>query len=76
MAAVIETRLQQAQAERMAPIDLVSMLVSDEIGRRAGRDNQSSRPQLSWSRKRDARCVKIVAVASKTNDQCRNQLSS
>jgi DNA replication protein DnaC len=37
MAAVIETRLQQAQAERMAPIDLISMLVSDEISRRAGR---------------------------------------
>jgi DNA replication protein DnaC len=37
MAAVIETRLQQAQAERMAPIDLISLLVSDEIGRRAGR---------------------------------------
>src|ERR1022692_1901001 len=37
MATVIETRLQQAQAERMAPIDLISMLVSDEISRRAGR---------------------------------------
>ena len=37
MAAVIETRLQQAQTERMAPIDLISMLVSDELGRRAGR---------------------------------------
>jgi len=37
MAAVIETRLQQSQAERMAPIDLVSMLVSDEISRRPGR---------------------------------------
>ena len=37
MAAVMETRLQQAQAERMAPIDLISMLVSDEISRRAGR---------------------------------------
>lgn len=37
MAAVIETRLQQAQTERMAPIDLMSMLVSDELSRRAGR---------------------------------------
>jgi DNA replication protein DnaC len=37
MAAVIETRIQQAQTERMAPIDLISLLVSDELGRRAGR---------------------------------------
>jgi DNA replication protein DnaC len=37
MAAVIETRLQQAQTERMAPIDLISMLVSDELARRSGR---------------------------------------
>jgi DNA replication protein DnaC len=35
--AAIETRLQQAQAERMAPIDLITLLVSDEISRRAGR---------------------------------------
>lgn len=37
MAAVIETRIQQAQTERMAPIDLISMLVSDELTRRSGR---------------------------------------
>ena len=30
MAAVLETRLRQAQAEAMAPIDLISCLVSDE----------------------------------------------
>jgi len=29
MAAVLETRLRQAQAEPMAPIDLISCLVSD-----------------------------------------------
>ena len=29
MAAVLETRLLQAQAETMAPIDLISCLVSD-----------------------------------------------
>jgi len=29
-AAVLETRLRQAQAEPMAPIDLISCLVSDE----------------------------------------------
>lgn len=37
MAAMLETRLQQAQAERMAPIDLISTLVQDELTRRADR---------------------------------------
>ncbi len=37
MAAVLETRLQQAQAEPMAPIDLLATLVSDEITRRSDR---------------------------------------
>jgi DNA replication protein DnaC len=37
MAAVLETRLHQAQAEPMAPIDLISILVSDELTRRGDR---------------------------------------
>jgi DNA replication protein DnaC len=37
MADVLETRLRQAQAEHMAPIDLVSALVSDELLRREDR---------------------------------------
>jgi len=37
IAAVIETRLHQAQAEPMAPIDLISCLVSDELTRRTDR---------------------------------------
>lgn len=37
MAAVLETRLHQAQAEPMAPIDLLATLVSDELTRRADR---------------------------------------
>jgi DNA replication protein DnaC len=37
MAAVLETRLHQAQTERMAPIDLISCLVSDELNRRGDR---------------------------------------
>src|SRR5437773_4198394 len=37
MAAVLETRLHQAQTERMAPIDLISCLVSDELNRRSDR---------------------------------------
>ncbi len=37
MAAVLETRLHQAQAEPMAPIDLLATLVSDELARRSDR---------------------------------------
>ena len=37
IAAVLETRLQQAQAEPMAPIDLISCLVSDELTQRSDR---------------------------------------
>ena len=37
MAAVLETRLHQAQAEPMPPIDFLSCLVSDELTRRSER---------------------------------------
>jgi DNA replication protein DnaC len=37
MADVLESRLLQAQTERMAPIDLMSVLVGDELQRRADR---------------------------------------
>lgn len=37
IAAVLETRLHQAQAEPMAPVDFLACLVSDELTRRADR---------------------------------------
>jgi DNA replication protein DnaC len=37
MAAVLETRLHQAQTEAMAPIDLLACLISDELTRRSDR---------------------------------------
>src|ERR1700759_5203060 len=37
IAAGLETRLRQAQAESMAPIDLISCLVADELTRRSDR---------------------------------------
>jgi DNA replication protein DnaC len=37
MAAVLDTRLRQAQTEKLAPIDLVSTLVADELRRRQDR---------------------------------------
>ncbi len=37
MAAVVETRILQAQSEKMAPIDFIGALVSDELARRSTR---------------------------------------
>jgi DNA replication protein DnaC len=49
MAAVLETRLRQAQAETMAPIDLMSCLVSDELTRRSQRLLDRRRQQAEFS---------------------------
>ena len=48
MASVLETRLHQAQAEAMAPIDLISCLVSDELGRRSDRLLERRRKQAGF----------------------------
>ena len=48
MAAVLETRLHQAQAEAMAPIDLISILVSDELTRRGDRLLERRRKQADF----------------------------
>lgn len=48
MAAVLETRLRQAQAEPMTPIDLISCLVSDELTRRADRLLERRRKQAEF----------------------------
>ena len=48
IAAVLETRLQQAQAEPMAPIDLISCLVSDELTRRSERLLERRRKQAQF----------------------------
>src|SRR5512143_1896945 len=48
MAGVLETRLRQAQAEPMAPIDLISCLVSDELTRRADRLLERRRKQAGF----------------------------
>jgi DNA replication protein DnaC len=48
MAAVLETRLHQAQAEPMAPIDLLSCLISDELARRADRLLERRRKQAGF----------------------------
>lgn len=48
MAGVLETRLQQAQAETMAPIDLISVLVADELTRRSDRLLERRRKQAAF----------------------------
>jgi DNA replication protein DnaC len=48
MAAVLETRLRQAQTEPMAPLDLISCLVSDELTRRADRPLERRRKQAQF----------------------------
>jgi DNA replication protein DnaC len=46
--AVLETRLQQAQTEPMAPIDFLSCLVSDELARRSERLLERRRKQAQF----------------------------
>jgi DNA replication protein DnaC len=48
MAAVLETRLRQAQAEAMTPIDLIACLVSDELTLRTDRLLQRRRKQAAF----------------------------
>src|ERR1700704_339215 len=48
MATVLETRLRQAQAEAMAPIDVISCLVGDELSRRSDRLLERRRKQAAF----------------------------
>src|SRR5437879_2601484 len=48
IATVLETRLRQAQAEAMAPIDLISCLVTDELTRRGDRLLERRRKQAAF----------------------------
>ena len=48
IAAVLETRLRQAQTESMAPIDLISCLISDELNRRGDRLLERRRKQAGF----------------------------
>jgi len=48
IAAVLETRLRQAQTEPMAPIDLIACLVSDELTRRSERLLDRRRKQAQF----------------------------
>jgi DNA replication protein DnaC len=71
MAAVLETRLHQAQAEPMAPIDLLSCLVSDELTRRSDRLLERRRKQAGF---RDAnKTLDTFDFSFNPNSPCLNQ---
>ena len=54
-AAVLETRLRQAQAEAMAPIDLISCLVSDAYRYATGRAVETGEADyMAWLKSRFA----------------------
>jgi len=58
IATVLETRLHQAQAEAMAPIDLISCLVADELTRRGDRLLERRRKQAAFrDPQKDARSL-------------------
>jgi hypothetical protein len=48
MARTLETRLRQAQAEPMAPIDLLLCLISDELEKRSHRLLERRRKQAAF----------------------------
>jgi DNA replication protein DnaC len=48
IAAVLETRLHQAQAEAIAPIDLIACLITDELTRRSERLLERRRKQAAF----------------------------
>jgi DNA replication protein DnaC len=48
IATLLETRLRQAQTEAMAPIDLISCLVADELSRRGDRLLERRRKQAAF----------------------------
>ena len=60
MAAVLETRLLQAQAEQLAPIDLISTLVSDELACRSKRLLERRHKQAQFrDSQQDARQLRL-----------------
>jgi hypothetical protein len=59
MAAVLETRLPQAQAEPLAPIDLISCLISDELARRGERLLERRKKQAQF---RDSQRISLCVA--------------
>ena len=74
MAAVMETRLLQAQSENMAPIDLVSTLVSDELVCRSNRLLERRHKQAQF---RDAdKTTRQLRLPVQSQDESQSRLRS
>ena len=67
MAAVLETRLRQAQSEPLAPIDLISCLVSDELARR-GVSLAAGRNFADLMRHSDFESFEVINSSSDVSD--------
>ena len=65
MAAVLETRLRHAQTEKLTPIDLVSMLVSDELLRRQDRVCSSAGTNRPASVIPIARSIPSISISTR-----------
>ena len=64
IATVLETRLRQAQAEAMAPIDLISCLVTDELTRRGDRLLERRHFDFNFNPKMNRRLVFDLATCA------------
>ena len=64
IAAVLETRIRQAQAEAMPPIDFLSCLVSDELTRRGERllERRKNKPSSETLRRASITSTSISIV--------------
>ena len=69
MADVLEARLRQAQAEKLAPLDLVATLVADELQRRRCRDHGDAMPGLNQESQEDACLVGSNASPDAEDDR-------
>ena len=86
MADVLETRLRHAQAERLAPLDLMATLVSDELRRREDRllarrhklANDVVAQEAGGARNQVLHRCSLVALSGALNscDACRAALRS
>ncbi len=65
MADVLETRLRHAQTEKLAPLDLVSMLVSDELQRRQDRLSRAPAQTGALPRSRIARSTPSISISTR-----------
>ncbi len=65
MAAVLETRLRQAQTDKFVPLDLISTLVSDELLRRQDRLLERRHTQARFPRSQSLRSIVSTLISTR-----------